>query len=381
MSGLASPVATRARRRPFASASLGSCLFLLALGCESAPTAGVLLISGTVFNGSGGAPRRVDVALSADRVSFVGDAIREGVQAADTVDVTGLMVTPGFIDMHSHAVLSREYARDGLAFLHQGITTVVDGADGGGDPEIAARLRGYVDSGIGVNAVEYVGHGAVRRAVMGMEDRAPTGDELERMKALVRQGMEEGAFGFSTGLFYTPGYYVETEEVIELAPVAAEYGGLYDTHDRDLGASYQGVGYLASIREAIRVGEESGARVIFTGAQRPHFGGGRGRLGCRRTNCSAAYHAGRQCGRDEPRPIRYREHAIPRDAAVDDDLHRRADARARTGHHPPAGLRRLHPEAPTIRPRRGSHLHVVRDPEHDGAGCRLLEDARSRVRP
>ncbi|HXV60199.1 MAG TPA: amidohydrolase family protein, partial [Vicinamibacteria bacterium] len=110
----------------------------------------------------------------------------------------------------------------------------------------------------------YVGHGAVRREVLGMDNRAPTDAELQTMRDLVRQGMDEGAFGLSTGLFYTPGFFASTEEVIELARVAAEYDGIYDTHDRDLGASYQGIGFLSSIREGIEIGESSGTRVIFS---------------------------------------------------------------------------------------------------------------------
>jgi N-acyl-D-amino-acid deacylase len=100
---------------------------------------------------------------------------------------------------------------------------------------------------------------------MGSDNRAPTTQELEAMKAYVRKGMDEGAFGLSTGLFYVPGTYATTEEVIEIARVAAEWeGAIYDTHDRDLGAVYQGVGYDASVQEAIRIGEESGLRVIFS---------------------------------------------------------------------------------------------------------------------
>lgn len=247
---------------PLAAGSVWLAFF--AAACAPSQPADLLILGGTVYDGTGGEPFEADVAVFAERIDFVGDAAPAGVEATDTVDATGLMVTPGFIDMHSHAVLGQDYASDARPFLHQGITTVVDGADGGGRPDVADRLRGYAEAGIGANAVEYVGHGAVRRAVMGMEDRAPTADELERMKALVRQAMEEGAFGLSTGLFYTPGYYAETEEVIELARVAAEYEGIYDTHDRDLGASYRGVGYLASIREGIRIGEESGTRVIFS---------------------------------------------------------------------------------------------------------------------
>ncbi len=224
----------------------------------------LLLRGGETLDGGGGPAKRADVGIAGDTIVFVGDAEAAGVLAKQSIDVSGLTVTPGFIDMHSHAELDEDFGRDARSFLYQGITTAVLGVDGDGPVEISDRLRGWARSGIGVNALLYVGHGTVRRAVLGMRDRAPTTEELERMKTLVRQGMEEGAFGFSTGLFYSPGSFSTTEEVIELARAAAPYGGIYDTHDRDLGASYQGIGYLNSTREAIRIGEESGCRVIFS---------------------------------------------------------------------------------------------------------------------
>ena len=214
--------------------------------------------------GDGAPPRQLDVAITGDRITFVGNAESAAVTATDTLDVSGLMVTPGFIDMHSHAVLTREYGRDAREFLYQGITTVAIGVDGGGTVRVADLLADLTGDGIGVNAFTYVGHGAVRETVIGVEDRAPTTRELELMRALVRNGMDEGAFGLSSGLFYIPGYYATTEEVIALARVASEYEAIYDTHDRDLGATYRGIGYLDSIREGIRIGEESGTRVIFS---------------------------------------------------------------------------------------------------------------------
>ena len=227
------------------------------------PAADLLLVGGLVHDGSGQPPVRQDVGVTGERISFVGDAAAAGLDAAVVVDVEGLMVTPGFIDMHSHAELTEDYGRDALAFLHQGITTVAIGVDGGGTPdvdELFARLEGR----IGVNAFAYAGHGEIRRRVIGEDDRAPTPAELDEMRALVRRAMDEGAFGLSTGLFYVPGYYATTEEVIELARVAAAFDGIYDTHDRDLGASYRGVGYLESIREAIRIAESAGLRAIFS---------------------------------------------------------------------------------------------------------------------
>ncbi len=230
---------------------------------RSQPAADLLLVGGLVHDGSGQPPARQDVGVLGDRISFVGDAAAAGLDAAVLVDVDGLMVTPGFIDMHSHAELTEDYGRNALPFLHQGITTVAIGVDGGGTPDIDELFAG-LEGRIGVNAFAYVGHGEIRERVIGADDRAPTAAELDEMRALVRQAMNEGAFGLSTGLFYVPGYYATTGEVIEVARVAAAFDGIYDTHDRDLGASYRGVGYLNSIREAIRIGEAAGTRVIFS---------------------------------------------------------------------------------------------------------------------
>ncbi|MDE2654355.1 MAG: amidohydrolase family protein [Gemmatimonadota bacterium] len=227
--------------------------------------ADLLLAGGSVLDGTGADAVDADVVVTGDRILFVGDAGEAGVAALDTVDVSGLVVTPGFIDMHSHAELETDHGRDARAFLYQGITSVALGVDGGGSAEVAERLAAWEEDGIGVNAFLFVGHNSVRAWVMGMEDRAPTSDELDEMRALVRKGMEEGAYGLSSGLFYLPGNYAETEEVIELNRVAAEYlGAIYDTHDRDLGAAYPSFGYLESTAEGVRIGEEAGTKVIFS---------------------------------------------------------------------------------------------------------------------
>ena len=240
------------------------CLAVFAAACGQDPH-DLLIRGGTVYGGSGADPVTADVAVTGDRITFVGDAAADGVTAVETVDAAGLLVAPGFIDMHAHSQIGEDWAKEALPFLYQGITTVVLGVDGGGSPEVGETMAGWEASGIGVNALTYVGHGAVRRRVLGEENRAPTEEELEAMRGLVRQGLEEGAFGLSSGLFYIPGNYATTEEVIELARVAAEYEpAIYDTHDRDLGAAYPSFGYLASIEEAIRIGEESGTKVIFS---------------------------------------------------------------------------------------------------------------------
>ncbi len=224
-----------------------------------------VIVGGTVFDGSGSAPVQADIGIADGRIAFIGDAAAANVTSADTIDATGLWVTPGFIDAHSHAVLDEDYGKDAIPYLKQGITTVVLGMDGSGTSDVQARLDAWAANGIGVNGIHFVGHGYVRESVLGEEDREPTPAEFDRMRALVRKGMDEGAFGLSSGLFYVPGTYASTEEVIELGKVAAEYdGAIYDTHDRDLGAVYEGIGYEASVEEGIRITEESGLRGIFS---------------------------------------------------------------------------------------------------------------------
>ena len=240
-------------------------LAVLAAACSPASRpADVLILGGSVVDGTGAEAVTADVAVVEDRISFVGDAAATGIEALDTVDATGLVVAPGFIDVHSHAELGADHGRDARAFLFQGITSVALGVDGGG-ANPARQLGAWTRDGIGTNAFMFVGHNWARRQVMGMADRAPTDDELDQMRELVRQGMEEGAYGLSSGLFYLPGNYAETDEVIALNRVAAEYpGAIYDTHDRDLGAAYPPFGYLKSIAEGIRIGEEAGTKVVFS---------------------------------------------------------------------------------------------------------------------
>jgi N-acyl-D-amino-acid deacylase len=238
-------------------------LVVLGTAACSAPDYDVVITGGTVYDGSGGDPFVADVGIADGMIGAVGDL--SAATAFETIDAAGLMVAPGFIDAHSHAEIGEPWGKDAVGFLTQGISTVVLGLDGGGAPEVDSVLSAWEELGIGVNALYFVGHNAVRRRVMGNEPRAPTDEELDSMKALVRKGMEEGAFGLSTGLFYTPGTFSETEEVIDLAKVAAEWdGAIYDTHDRDLGATYGGVGYDTSVAEAIRIAEESGLRGIFS---------------------------------------------------------------------------------------------------------------------
>ncbi len=224
----------------------------------------LLVVDGHVLDGAGNPWIAADVGVRGERIAFIGNARASGVLARDTVDAAGLVVTPGFVDAHSHADLDSEYGRRALPQLYQGITTVLVGVDGDGAADVAATFERWRSQGIAINAATFVGFGPARTSVLGREARAPSAAELERMKAYVRKGMVEGALGLSTGLFYVPQFFATTEEVVALNRVAAEYGGIYDTHDRDLGALYPSFGYLNSVREAIEIGERAGTPVVFS---------------------------------------------------------------------------------------------------------------------
>jgi N-acyl-D-aspartate/D-glutamate deacylase/dipeptidyl aminopeptidase/acylaminoacyl peptidase len=217
----------------------------------------ILIRGGSVIDGAGTDAVRADVGVVGDRIVFIGDAAKENLQAERVIDATGLIVAPGFIDPHTHAdddLFDPKRAAN-LPYLTQGVTTVFVGNDGGSRIPLGKTLEQLQSQGVGSNVASFVGHGAVRQSVMGMSDAAPTPEQLEKMKSLVRQGMDDGALGLSTGLYYAPGSFAKTEEVIDLAKVAAERGGVYDTHQRDE-SSYT-IGLLASIEEVIRIGREA----------------------------------------------------------------------------------------------------------------------------
>jgi N-acyl-D-aspartate/D-glutamate deacylase len=219
----------------------------------------ILIRNGSVLDGSGSAAVRVDIGITGDRIVLVGKGA--GKKAKREIDATGLVVAPGFIDPHTHSLedLSATARSRNDNYLMQGVTTVVTGNDGQGPIATGAVLRKWEQQGIGTNAALYVGQGSIRREVMGMADAAPTPEQLERMKSLVERAMKDGAIGISTGLYYAPGNFAKTEEVIALAKVAAANGGIYDSHMRD--ESSYSIGLLGSIRETIRIGREAGIPV------------------------------------------------------------------------------------------------------------------------
>lgn len=228
--------------------------------CNPAPPAfDVLIVDGTVYDGSRNQPRVATMGIRDGKIAAIG--VPADARAARRIDATGLAVMPGFIDPHTHALddlLAAETAAN-VNFLRQGVTTVFVGSDGAGVPRHANKLATLREQGTGPNVAWFAGHGDIRTQVLGLGNRAPTEAELDAMREILAKQMEAGAIGLSTGLFYTPGSFATTAEVIQLATVAARFGGVYDTHMRS--ESSFGDGLLNAVRETVQIAEEAGIAV------------------------------------------------------------------------------------------------------------------------
>ncbi|MDA1081794.1 MAG: amidohydrolase family protein [Gemmatimonadetes bacterium] len=238
-------------------AGLCAALSVAAPTAEAQARFDVLIRGGSVIDGTGTPAQTADVGIRGDRIVAIGDLSDTTIIATKVVDARGRIVAPGFIDPHTHTAgdLSDTTRNSNLAYLMQGVTTVVTNNDGGGTIEIGRTLDTWTRQGIGTNAALYVGQGSVRGSVMGMTGGAATPAQLAQMRAVVAKAMDEGAIGMSTGLYYAPGSFAPTEEVIELAKVAAQKGGIYDSHMRDE-SSYT-IGLVGSINETIRIAREA----------------------------------------------------------------------------------------------------------------------------
>ncbi|HOW86709.1 MAG TPA: D-aminoacylase [Candidatus Aminicenantes bacterium] len=230
-----------------------------------------LVIQGAYVIDGSGHPRYLgDVGIQGDTIAAVGDL--KGRPAIRAIRAEGRIVSPGFIDMHTHcdSGFGRPETKTNVNYLTQGVTTVVTGNCGYGPFSIASTAARWDEAGMGTNACILLGLGTVREEAMGEARRAPSAAEMERMKAAVARAMKEGAFGVSTGLQYVPGRYTETGEIVELAKVAAAAGGLYASHLRS-----EEENLIPAVEEALRIGDLAGLRVNIShlkSSGRPNWG-------------------------------------------------------------------------------------------------------------
>ena len=209
----------------------------------------LLITNGRLVDGTGNPWVVADLAIKGGRIAALGKI--DATRAARVLDATGLIVAPGFIDVHTHIEGNLGTRPQAENFLRMGVTSVVTGNCGSSANDLAAWFKGLEAQGISLNVASLAGHNTIRHAGMnGDFDRAPTAEELQKMRDLVTAAMRAGAVGFSTGLEYIPGTYGKTDEIAELAKVAASYGGLYATHMRDEGLQIE-----QSIAESLKIGE------------------------------------------------------------------------------------------------------------------------------
>ena len=238
-----------------------------------APRSGTTSCCGTASSWTEPAARRSGgTSPSGATIARIAPAITA--PATRSIDVAGLVMAPGFIDIHVHATRG---AAQGLFevptadnYIRQGVTTIIDGPDGGSPVPLAPFLAKLDALPKSINIGTFIGQGSVREAVVGLENRPATASELEKMRGLVAQGMNDGAFGLSSGLFYVPGIFTPTEEVVDLARVAARAGGIYISHMRDETSRV-----TASVEETILIGERGGLPTQVThhkASGRPNWG-------------------------------------------------------------------------------------------------------------
>jgi N-acyl-D-amino-acid deacylase len=212
--------------------------------------ADVLVKNGKIIDGTGNSWLYGDIAVRDGKIVAIGKL--NNWKTAKIIDATGLIVSPGFIDVHTH--IEDEEAKNPMAtnFIYDGVTTVITGNCGASNINLK-KYFSYLDSlRLSINVATLVGHNDVRKEVMGRANRKPTEAELKRMESIVEQAMKDGAVGLSTGLIYIPGTYSSTDEIVRLAKVAARYNGVYATHMRDEADSV-----VQAIEEAISIGREA----------------------------------------------------------------------------------------------------------------------------
>lgn len=229
-----------------------SMLFLL----SCSPLYDILIVNACIYDGVDTVGYSADIGIVNGEIVEIGDLRKR--KSKKVIDAEGMVVCPGFIDLHAHIESIMSNPRS-LSALHQGVTTVLGGPDGRSPYPLGEHLAFLSSLEIGVNVAYLIGHNTIRREVMGLDNRVPTPMEINKMKEMVEVSMKEGAFGMSTGLKYLPGTFSEVEEVIELAAVASEYYGFYTSHLRE-----EGLGLIPAVKEAIMIGEKADIPIVLT---------------------------------------------------------------------------------------------------------------------
>lgn len=231
-------------------------LLVSTLFCACTEQYDLLIRNGAVYDGTGAAPITQDIAIKGNKIVKIGASLSG--EALKVIDATGLAVSPGFIDVHTHAE-PLPLMPQAESHVRQGVTTSLGGPDGSCPLPLGAYLDSLAIQTVGINIAYLVGHNTVRSHVMGLENRAPTAAELTEMEQLIEQGMLDGAFGISTGLKYLPGAYANLDEVVTLSKAASKYGGIYTSHMRE-----EGLGLLEGVGEAIQISEQANIPVVLT---------------------------------------------------------------------------------------------------------------------
>lgn len=229
-------------------------LLLAAVVPSQAREKTILIKGGLVYDGSGAEPRKADILVKNGKIAAISDNIPES-KADNVINAAGQVVAPGFIDPHSHINrnMKKEETKENEGYLAMGVTTVLCGMCGGSPVPITKEVETLEAQGFGTNIGYFLGLGSLRQKVIGRADRKPTPAEMEEMKQYVREAMQWGAFGVTTGLIYTPGCFADTEEIIELTKEIAPYKGIYSTHMRN-----EGTGIMKAMDEAFRICREAG---------------------------------------------------------------------------------------------------------------------------
>ncbi len=210
----------------------------------------IIIINGQIIDGTGSPAYQANLGIKDGKIVEIGSL--ELKKAKRTINAEGMVVAPGFIDMHTHAERRILNIPSVENYIRQGVTTIVGGNCGGSPFPIGGFLTKVDSTGVSLNLALLVGHNTIRKEIMGSENRESTPEELVAMKKLVTESMQEGAFGMSTGLKYIPGAYAKTDEVTALAETVTSHGGFYASHIRD-----EGLGLIEAVQEAINIGREA----------------------------------------------------------------------------------------------------------------------------